>query len=571
MIKFILYFLIRFSVKIKVAFLIVFLISGVLFWNISYLKNSLENNEKTKKVLFAFITAEKVNTILFSLQKERTYSVAIVEHGQNRDKLDYIRKETDVLIENFLSSTLELEKLPSKKINAKVAFLRKEILSLKVIRNEVDLKNIDGDEIIRFYTDSLIKHFIDLITLMTARIGSNDFNAYSNLISAIEYTALQQDLVQVAVGRDEVFDQLWYDLIIAQDAKSQTYLDRFKTFAEPSVIQSYYKIYSSPCFIHLTQNLESLKEQVGSKVEGIDIVQWLIYYDSYMDHVKKVEKLNSSLVQFKIEQKIKEESNTLIRSLGLLLIPLIVAFIIAWLIFFDIKQSLHTLLEFLKNKTAPQKPEQFLLMESKSELGTIYRTLFDFNEKIHEQIDIIREGYEVDQLTSIPNRIKLLKKMENLQENEQNISIIYIDIHNFSHINDSFGQNIGDIYLQETAQILKEIAGSISSDQILDTSIFRMGSDEFVLVCSHIEYIELLILKLKETYIISHDGIDMPLSFTFGIANSDTVHSQATLLSRAEIASRYAISSHKRFAYYDENALLENHHKANLEWVKKNC
>jgi len=569
MIRFILYFLIRFSVKIKVAFLIIFLISGVLFWNISYLDNTLDKNAKTHKILFAFETAQKVNTILFSLQKERTYSVAIAEHGQDIKRLNSIREETDALLLRFSSCRTKLENIPSQKINNKIILLTKEISNLVEIRKEVDAHQIEGDEIVRYYTDSLIKHFIDLIALMTARIESNDFNAYFNLISAIEYTALQQALVQVAVGREEVFDQLWYDLIATQDAKSQTYLDRFKTFAEPSVVRSYYKIYSRPSFIHLNQMLEELKSQVGHKVKGIDITQWLSYYDDYMQNVKEVEKLNSDLVKSKIEEQIVLEEKAFEKSIGLLLLPLVIAFIIAWFIFFDIKQSLHTLLDFLKDKEAPKRKDQVLLMQSTSELGTIYKTLFDFNKKINEQIEIIKETYEIDQLTEIPNRIKLLDEMAKMQDSSNNFTVIYIDIYNFSHINDSFGQDVGDFYLKETAQILQQVAGSISSDALLETSVFRMGSDEFVLICSHGQYINLLISKLKEVYIIEHEGIDMPLSFTFGIANSNTEHSQASLLSRAEIASRYAIRSHKRFAYYDENALLEKHHKANLEWVKK--
>jgi len=569
MIRFILYFLIRFSVKIKVAFLIVFLISGVLFWNISYLQSTMDENAKTQKVLFAFETAQKVNTILFSLQKERTYSIAIAEHGQDAQTLNEVRLETDSLLKNFSSCQKKLEAIPSQKINDKIVLLTKEIATLHKIRKEVDLKAIEGDEIVRYYTDALIKHFIDLIALMTARIESNDFNAYFNLISAIEYTALQQALVQVAVGREEEFDQLWYDLISTQDAKSQTYLDRFKTFAEPSVIQAYYKIYATASFIHLNQMLEGLKEQVGKKVSGIDIKQWLLYYDNYMHDVKRVENLNSELVKAKILSQMHNEEEALKRNLGMLVLPLIIALIIAWFIFWDIKQSLHTLLEFLRDKEAPKRPDQVLLMQSGSELGTIYKTLFDFNQKINEQIHIIKDTYETDQLTEVPNRIRLLDEMVKLQEAGHSFTVIYIDIHNFSHINDSFGQDVGDFYLKETAQILKEIAGSISSDKLLETSVFRMGSDEFVLICSHAQYINLLISKLKEVYIIEHDGIDMPLSFTFGIANSDTEYSQASLLSRAEIASRFAIRSHKRFAYYDENALLEKRHKANLEWVKK--
>lgn len=568
MIQFILYFLSRFSVKIKVAFLIVFLISGVLFWNISYLNDTIKQNEKTQKVLFAFEAAQKINTILFSLQKERTYSIAFVEHAQKKDELERVRQESDGYLKMFSSCQENLKSIPSQKINAKIDLLSNEISTLMKIRLQIDEAKIEGDEIVRYYTDALIKHFIDLIALMTARIESNDFNAYFNLINAIEYAALQQSLVQVAVGREEALDQLWYDLIITQDAKSQTYLDRFKTFAEPKVIQAYYRLYSTSCFIHLNEMLEELKMQVGDKVSGIDINEWLAYYEAYMNEVKKVETLNSSTVNKKIENQLRTNEEAFKKNMLLLFLPLLIAIAIAWFIFMDIRNSLQTLLSFLKEKS-PRRKDQVLLLQSKSELGTIYRTLFAFNKKIKEQIKIIQYTYEIDQLTLIPNRHKLLQEMEKMQEAGLNFTIIYIDVQNFSHINDSFGQSVGDAYLQETAQILKEIAGSISSDAHLETDVYRMGSDEFVLICSHAEYIELVISKLKETYIIEHGGIDMPLSFTFGIANSDTKHSQASLLSRAEIASRYAIRKHLRFAYYDEDALLEKRHKANLEWVKK--
>ena len=569
MIQSILYFLSRFSVKLKVAFLIVFLTSGVLFWNVSYLKDSVEENKKTQQVLFAFETAQKVNTILFSLQKERTYSIAIAEHGHDKKSLDEVRQETDSLLLMFSSCKENLEDIPSEKISSKITLLTSELSNLMKIRLEVDNAQIEGDEIVRYYTDSLIKHFIDLMALMTAQIESNDFNAYFNLISAIEYTALQQALVQVAVGREEEFDQLWYDLIATQDAKSQTYLDRFKTFAEPSVIKAYYRLYSTSSFIHLNQMLEELKLQVGHKVNEIDIVGWLRYYDTYMEDIKAVEALNSSTVKIKIENQIEVDRSRFKRNIVLLIVPLILVIMIAWFIFIDIKHSLQTLVGFLKEKKQAQQKGHDLLLQSKSELGTIYRALFAFNEKIKEQIQIIKDTYEKDQLTELPNRTRLLNEMKHWQHEGDKYTIIYIDIHNFSHINDSFGQEMGDFYLKETAQILQEIAGSISSDKFLETSVFRMGSDEFVLVSSRMEYISLLISKLKEFYIIEHEGVDMPLSFTFGIANSDSEHSQSSLLTHAEIASRDAIRTNKRFAYYDENAHLEKHHKANLEWVKK--
>ena len=568
MIQIVLYFLSRFSVKIKVAFLIIFLISGVLFWNIAYLTDSLEQNQNTQKVLAAFETAQKLNKILYSLQRERIYSVVNAEHGDKKAILEETRKHTDILLLRFSTCRKNLEAAQSDKINAKIILLTNEIANLMVMRMEIDKGKVDSDEIVRYYTDSLIKHFIDLIALMTARIESNDFNAYFNFINAIEYISLEQSLVQVALGREEVLDQLWYDLITRQDAKSQTYLDRFKTFAEPGVIQAYYKLYSSSAFINLTQMLEELKSQEGEMVTGLDVNEWLRYYDEHMEHIKAIEMLNSEKVKSKIEAILVEANAKYKKNILLLILPLIFVILTAWFIFMDIKQSLFTLLNFLKEKGTDRRDE-VLLLQSKSELGMVYRTLFKFNKKIKEQIKVIEETYETDQLTLIPNRNKLLKEMETMQDAGHRFTIVYIDIYNFSHINDSFGQDIGDRYLQDTAHILQQIAGSISSDRELETNVFRMGSDEFVLICSHSEYINLLIAKLKEIYIIEHNDIEMPLSFTFGIANSDATHSQASLLSRAEIASRYAIRTHKRYAYYDEDALLEKRHKANLEWVKK--
>jgi len=568
MIQFILYFLSRYSVKIKVAFLIVFLISGVLFWNVSYLSDTLERSAKTESILEAFETAQKLNTLLYTLQQERSYSVFYVEQKGDKQKLLTLQKEVNLRLEKFGQCQNKFSEIHDKKIDKKTAILAEAIGQLKGVRLLVGKEQIESDEIVRYYTDALIKHFIDLIALMTARVESNDFNAYFNLINAIEYIALEQSLVQVALGNEEVFEQTWYDLLLSQDAKSQTYLDRFKTFADQEVIKAYYKLYSTSAFIELTQMIENLKSQVGQKVKGLDAKAWLGYYNTHMQDIKKVEALNGETVKTRIENMLKLENSNYRQNLWLLVIPLIFTLFIAWFIFMDMRKSLLTLLNFLKEQGS-QTQDQVLLMQSKSEFGKIYRTLFEFNRKIKDQIEVIEHTYETDQLTDLPNRNKLLKEMNHMQKSGHNFAVIYIDIYNFSHINDSFGQDVGDIYLRKTAQTLKEIAGSISSDRKLETNVFRMGSDEFVLICSHIEYINLIISKLKEVYIIEHDDIEMPLSFTFGIANSDQVHSQASLLSRAEIASRHAIKTHQRYSYYDEDALFEKRHKANLEWVKK--
>lgn len=568
MIKHVLCFLSRFSVKTKIAFLIVFLICGVVIWNVSYMQEIVERNEKAQKVLSSFKTAQMLNTLLFSLQKERAYSIA-AENENNKEILKKIRKETDEHLSKYFAHTKILKTVESKNIDEKIVLLRDKVSDLKKIRADIDAKKIVGEEIIRYYRDSLIKHFIELITIMTAHIESNDFNAYFNFISAIEYLSLEHALIQVAIVQDKEFNQLWYDLILTHKAKREAYIDRFKTFAKPEVIAAYNKLYSTPAFISLTKVLEELKSQVGDKIEGIDEDSWLKLYDEYVKNIKEVESLSSTIVKTKIEAVLQSNSDIYRRSVLMLVIPMFFVLISAWLIFIDIRISLHTLLGFLKANDIDRE-NQVLLLKSKSEFGAIYRTLFAFNTKIKDQIKVIEKTYETDQLTGIPNRNKLLKEMKQKQYSGQDFTIIYIDIHNFSYINDSFGQDIGDIYLQETAKVLYQIAGSISSDAVLEKNVFRMGSDEFVLICSHLEYINLLISKLKEIYIIRHDSVDMLLSFTFGIASSsDIKDSESSMLSRAEIASRFAIKNHKRYEHYDKEAHLERYHKANLEWIKK--
>ena len=568
MIQFILYFLSKFSVKIKVAFLIIFLISGILFWNVSYLKDTVIENKKIENSLNAFSVAEKLNLLVYSLQKERAYSVAVLNDYSDKKILKKIRLSSDAHMLSLKLFSKDLKYLQDKRINKKLKLIDVNLKTLIEVRSSIDAKTFNSKEVVDFYTVSLIKHIIDIIDLITINIESNDLNAYFNLISAIEYMSLEYDLVQVAITRDGRLNQIWYDFIFSNQAKSKMYINRFETFTEPNIMQEFYKLYGTSYYINLSKTLETIKAQAGFKIKDVDAKEWLSNYELYISDIKDVEKLNTKIVQNKIESLQNLNEIKYKNSIWILVIPLFFAFLIATFVFIDIKQSLNTLLDFLKEKGSDKRNE-VLLLQSKSELGAVFRTLFAFNKKIKEQIEVIERTYETDQLTSIPNRHKLLKEMEYMHSQGHDFTVIYIDIHNFSHINDSFGQNIGDIYLQETANILKQIAGSISSDSLLETSIFRMGSDEFVLVCSHAQYINLLINKLKEIYIIKHKEIEMPLSFTFGIASSDASENQSSILSHAEIASRFAIRNHKRYEFYDENAHVEKRHKSNLEWVKK--
>ena len=83
---------------------------------------------------------------------------------------------------------------------------------------------------------------------------------------------------------------------------------------------------------------------------------------------------------------------------------------------------------------------------------------------------------EFDLLTDLHNRFSLEKQLDALIEQASlklgNFGLIYIDLDRFKQVNDLYGHNVGDLYLQEAAIRMKQ------QIRPLDT-LARLGGDEF--------------------------------------------------------------------------------------------
>ncbi len=86
-----------------------------------------------------------------------------------------------------------------------------------------------------------------------------------------------------------------------------------------------------------------------------------------------------------------------------------------------------------------------------------------------------------DALTGLPNRNELVKRLDmelarvNRLKNQG--ALLFIDLDNFKHINDSLGHPVGDMVLQEIARRLKSHLRG-------DDTVARLGGDEFIVVLS---------------------------------------------------------------------------------------
>lgn len=84
-----------------------------------------------------------------------------------------------------------------------------------------------------------------------------------------------------------------------------------------------------------------------------------------------------------------------------------------------------------------------------------------------------------DNLTGLPNRPRVLESMQHAlaaaQRQHHKVAVLYIDLDNFKHVNDSLGHNAGD-------QLLLGVAQRLAQRTRRDDTLGRLGGDEFILL-----------------------------------------------------------------------------------------
>ena len=109
-------------------------------------------------------------------------------------------------------------------------------------------------------------------------------------------------------------------------------------------------------------------------------------------------------------------------------------------------------------------------------------TIQDITERKHaeEKIEFLAHH---DPLTGLPNRVLLRDRFEQAsviaRREETGVVVMFLDLDQFKHINDSFGHQVGD---QLLIQVVKRLQNCIRDTD----TICRQGGDEFIVVLSNI-------------------------------------------------------------------------------------
>ena len=167
----------------------------------------------------------------------------------------------------------------------------------------------------------------------------------------------------------------------------------------------------------------------------------------------------------------------------------------------------------------------------------------DITTEVTAQEKMLRSAY-YDILTNIPNRTLIMDKLKNVIEDkrstEEYSALLFLGIDNFKKVNETFGHDIGDSVLKQTAH---KIEASIGNHETLA----RISGDKFLILITTVGKSILEAQESALTHIVNIEqnfvhplkvaGKDYHLSFSIGVVLfAETDASAFDLLKRAETA-----------------------------------
>lgn len=181
-------------------------------------------------------------------------------------------------------------------------------------------------------------------------------------------------------------------------------------------------------------------------------------------------------------------------------------------------------------------PEHYTRIEEIREKNNVFGVVVDVTAEI-TKLKKVEEERDIDALTKLYNRRGFETQLSQLMNNNTMSGVsalVMIDADGLKEINDTYGHEMGDIYLQKIANIINNfgIKGSLSA---------RFGGDEFVLLLYEYDDEDEMNNTLKTlAYIQEHSSaylgknLRVPLKFSMGYSVTTGKFELQTLLKEAD-------------------------------------
>ncbi len=183
--------------------------------------------------------------------------------------------------------------------------------------------------------------------------------------------------------------------------------------------------------------------------------------------------------------------------------------------------------------------------------------------KIEQQNEALYKQLYYDHLTGLPNRNSLKKRIKN---DNDICKLMFIDINNFTTINNLYGTEIGDEILLSFATLLQDISQG-------KFDLYKLEGDKFVFTFNHLQksffekYTPKDILEKIESATLYSKDKTIALSVSVKIAIVSDTNSN-DMLKDGELAMHYAKSHKLYFVNYSEDLNIATKYKQDIEAVQ---
>jgi diguanylate cyclase (GGDEF)-like protein/PAS domain S-box-containing protein len=218
-------------------------------------------------------------------------------------------------------------------------------------------------------------------------------------------------------------------------------------------------------------------------------------------------------------------------------------------------------------------PEWLTISRVQDQSGRLshYVGVFSDISEIKQSQEQLEHLAHHDPLTDLPNRLLLNERLEqairHAERHQLQIAVIFQDLDNFKHINDSMGHPAGD-------QLLRQVAERLRNAVRKEDTIARLGGDEFVTIMEDIKdsdklsnAAEKLMSAFNDPFVLDNQDVRITTSLGISLFPRDGFDAQ-TLLRNADAAMyRAKEKGRNTFQFYTEEmthfaferVLLENH------------
>ena len=138
-----------------------------------------------------------------------------------------------------------------------------------------------------------------------------------------------------------------------------------------------------------------------------------------------------------------------------------------------------------RRKNGEAYPEWLTINLIKNSAGKVinYIAIFHDISDIKRTEEKIKHQAYHDALTGLPNRYlfrdRLTQALRHARRNNLKVGVLFLDLDNFKHVNDSLGHDQGDILLQEVAKRLRSCVRE-------EDTVSRLGGDEFTMILNEV-------------------------------------------------------------------------------------